>query len=71
MSQADIIKLLEEEDRWMSSKEIGFILEISPGCVNSALNKMLKWNEVLKQMKINNTLNGPYLWKGKEVKEDE
>lgn len=75
MSQSEIIELLEKEERWMTSKEIGIALDISSGCVNSALSKMFKWNEVLKKNKSKRTWTmwprGPFLWRAKEEKEDE
>ena len=60
MGQAEIIKLLEKEKRWMSSKEIAKILGVSS--TMRALHVLLRNREVLMKI-VKVKCHNRHVWK--------
>jgi DNA-binding MarR family transcriptional regulator len=70
MTQADVLKILKRENRWMLVKEIADELGISTGSAACNLNKLYKYGEVFKDEDPKKRFGGlPILWKTKEAPE--
>ncbi|KKN40563.1 hypothetical protein LCGC14_0731990 [marine sediment metagenome] len=66
MGQADVLKVLEREKRWMSVSEIIMEKEINSKreLINRALKQMFKYNELFrKQVKLRGSI--AYIYKSK------
>lgn len=66
MSQADIIKLLEKENRWMGIDEIAKKINTNKNNVSKSLRTIYKFGEVLKKKgKIQGIFRLKTLWRAK------
>ena len=69
MTQDEVLKLLKAEDKWMTAREIGKMLNTGPGSIGANLNKLLSSGDVVKEERT--AAEGGFLWKIKETKEPE
>ncbi len=49
MTQENVYNLLKKKEEWMRAKDISKILKLTPGSVTTSLNKLLKYDEILKK----------------------
>ncbi len=70
MTQQEVLKVLEKQQKWMTAKEIAKITGDNDSCVARCLAKMFKYREVFRKNLNEPKFHwasriGPYLWKSK------